>query len=752
MSVITQKLADLLQTVQRPGDFYGHGKSALPVLRLAVDGVGVLGLPIPSVQAQSLIAQATSAPYGRGTETILDQNVRKCWQIPASAVHTDDIRWQSILTSIVHQAANQLGVEGEVIAELYKMLVYETGGFFSEHRDTEKAPGMFGTLVISLPSEYQGGNLVIRHEGREITVNLASDNLADASWVAFYADCQHELLPIISGYRVALVYNLIRRNGVVPKVPDYRSDIENAAKQLRNWTVTDPDLIKLVYPLSHKYSLAELGFSRLKGQDAAAATVLRSAGKNAGCELRLAIVSIHETGSAEPQWDNWGRGRRYRETTYSDVEYEVIDVMERRQLLTDWRSLNDRGDDLEENRGEIAYKDEELSPPHVLDHSKPDEDELHEATGNEGATFERTYRRAALILWPKAYELKVIRQGGIKATLAAIVRMAAIPNQVEQAESLASLLISDWPRPNEDAHQRWDSYGPNRAPVIEALSLLPSPKYLTHFLLEVVARGAFDSEDTPALVAGLKKIHEQEASTVLSGIAEHRGSMVLDAVAHLLREVSPILRPAVIAPALRALIGHLPQAKVAHDWNGTLYQEMSSALAEMLGTARAIQDPKLGEQIVEKILSDPKHWPIDAVVLPAALSLRKISVPGLDLLKKACLDHLKKRISLPLEPPRDASRSVHGLTCSQSECKSLREFLLDPKEVQWRLRAVADVRGHVESHIKFGNLDLDFTTEKKGSPHTLVCTKNQHSYDVRVKQRSKDLSNLAALNESVAVK
>lgn len=33
---------------------------------------------------------------------------------------------------------------------------YEEGGFFQEHRDTEKENGMFATLVIILPSEFEG--------------------------------------------------------------------------------------------------------------------------------------------------------------------------------------------------------------------------------------------------------------------------------------------------------------------------------------------------------------------------------------------------------------------------------------------------------------------------------------------------------------------------------------------------------------------------------------------------------------------
>ena len=41
--------------------------------------------------------------------------------------------------------------------------------------------------------------------------------------------------------------------------------------------------------------------------------------------------------------------------------------------------------------------------------------------------------------------------------------------------------------------------------------------------------------------------------------------------------------------------------------------------------------------------------------------------------------------------------------------------------------------------------DLDLTTERRGSPHTLVATKNQASYERRSKQRRQDLEHVSAL-------
>src|SRR5262245_10113977 len=56
---------------------------------------------------------------------------------------------------------------------------------------------------------------------------------------------------------------------------------------------------KVIYPLEHAYSPAELEFGKLTGVDAAVAALLKSATPQADCDLHLAVLSIGESGSAE---------------------------------------------------------------------------------------------------------------------------------------------------------------------------------------------------------------------------------------------------------------------------------------------------------------------------------------------------------------------------------------------------------------------------------------------------------------------
>ena len=77
----------------------------------------------------------------------------------------------------IHEAAESLGVKPHrVKSELYKLLVYEPGGFFKPHRDTEKADGMFATLVVQLPSSFTGGTFVVSHGNATQSSPLISDD------------------------------------------------------------------------------------------------------------------------------------------------------------------------------------------------------------------------------------------------------------------------------------------------------------------------------------------------------------------------------------------------------------------------------------------------------------------------------------------------------------------------------------------------------------------------------------------------
>ena len=263
--------------------------------------------------------------------------------------------------NIVADVALGLGVSGPLAADFYKLLVYDAGSFFVDHRDTEKIPGMFATMVLVLPSTHGGGELVVKHAGREAALDLHPEDPSEIGFAGFYADCVHEVRPVTTGFRLTLVYNLRFVDRSRPlKAPDYRVEQARVAEALRNWASAEDEPDKLILPLEHAYTPAELSFGALKGADAGVASVLIKAAAEGDCDLHLALVSIEESGSAE-HTGYYGRRRRGRDE--EDEEFEVAEVFDRALILSEWR----RPDDGEAGFDDIPFAEDELCPHDAFD-------------------------------------------------------------------------------------------------------------------------------------------------------------------------------------------------------------------------------------------------------------------------------------------------------------------------------------------------------------------------------------------------
>jgi hypothetical protein len=114
-------------------------------------------------------------------------------------------------------------------------------------------------------------------------------------------------------------------------------------------------------------------------------------------------------------------------------------------------------------------------------------------------------------------------------------------------------------------------------------------------------------------------------------------------------------------------------------------------------------------------------------------------------LRAACLAHLRARAAEPLAPPADWRRAG-SIACHCEHCRELSRYLVDPAQQVWILRASEAFRAHVEEAIRKAGADVDTRTDPRGRPYSLVCTKNQATYERRAKQREQDLKDIALLD------
>ncbi|CAK0766979.1 2OG-Fe(II) oxygenase [Gammaproteobacteria bacterium] len=792
-----QSLIKILRTVRRPGEFYTTGSVDFFMPRIEVEGIGPLSLPLPAVQAEQLITLAEPAPYGRGEDTLVDTNVRRTWQVDAGRVRIEGRNWAQTLENIVARSAAGLGVDDPVVAEFYKLLVYDAGSFFVSHRDTEKSPGMFATLVIVLPSIYTGGELIVRHRDHEVRLDLYRSEPSEAAFAAFYADCVHEVLPITSGCRLTLIYNLVRKGKTqLLEPPRYDSQLKQATALLRRWVEERRDTIdkdhrenasadtikndlseedleeddnvidedrpaeKLIYILEHAYTPVELSFASLKGADAAVAPVLVEAARAANCELYLALATIAENGNAEHVYNSRSQSRWHHSYDEDDEENEendaenftVDEVIEREEQLSEWCHPDDSRLEI----GALPFHESELCPTDAFQGSKPCELHFHEATGNEGASFERTYRRAALVLWPRERNLAVINQGGLRVTIpylnALTTKWVATGKTQEsiawhRAHVLAGYMLRDWPRP-PSYHSYWQSPTPSHAAsMLDILVRLDDTASIDAFLSQISATGVYDGSENKEITRAIARLPPQRAAKLIERIIATNATHYLKACGNLLALCAAEDSSIDFQPAAAAFIASLPGDPARAP--KTAWRQSSSptvapeVIADLLITLGRINVTVLANRTVEHLLAWPKTFSIDDVLIPVALRLMKTSVTrsltATLRLRAIALDHLRRRIAEPLEPPRDWARA-NSLSCKCRHCVELARFLADPESRSWNFKAAESDRGHVQGVIQHHACDLNCTTERRGRPYTLQCVKNQASYERRVQQREKDIT------------
>lgn len=770
MSSITTDLAELLSTIKRPGNFYAAGTTEIFAPQLEVVGVGPISLPLLPAQVEQLVAVAEQAPYGRGEETLVDPDVRRTWQINADKIRLKGRHWSQTLESIVSLAVEGLGVIDTVNAELYKLLVYEEGCFFVDHRDTEKAPGMFATLVIVLPSLYTGGELLVRHRDREARLDLCCSDPSEVSFAAFYADCVHEILPITSGCRLTLVYNLLRSGkGKLPEPPSYESEQTRVVNLLQQWVAgkklpEDDTPEKLIYPLEHAYTPAALAFDALKGADAAVAEVLVGAAKEAECDLHLALVSIEESGAAENNDDYYGsrRGRRWgswdEDEDEDDGDYEVGEVYDRSATLSEWR----RPDGTPTDMGSSPFEEKELCPPDAFDGLEPDELHFQEATGNAGASFDRTYQRAGLILWPSARRLAVLNQTGLSVTLPYLSELTQYwvedgedPESPlwQEAHELAGHMLRTWPQ------NGWrNPYLNQTSQMLSLLNQLWDVTSIDSFLSNLSATGSYDKSDNEALVQAAYLLSPERTAElmerIIAGNVEKALSGCCDLLARAMELAQDLDCTADLIPAATLLVEALPgdpnQGAIAPWYRRTLVEP--DCIVNLLSALEPLGTP-LADQSVSHMLAWPLTYDFDTVLVPAVLVLTAQPEiqenTAFQRLRAACLDHLRARIAEPLAPPQDWTRDG-TLRCKCDHCRELSLFLAAPDRQIWAFKAVEALRGHVENSIRQSNCDLEFKTDRNGRPYRLICTKNQASYERRAQQRRQDLQHLAQIEEPLS--
>jgi len=298
---------------------------------------------------------------------------------------------------LVPLIGTEFAIKSPIVASLYKLLLYKEDSFFKLHRDSEKEPGMFATVVVQLPSKYTGGELVVHHDNKLKTFDFSSTSnpVAEFStfFTAFYCDCLHEIRPLTSGIRVCLIYNLclIGENAPPVTAPTSSSAESKLGALIREWKRMEAKKpSKIIYALTHKYTQKNLSFENLKSKDKGLAMMLKQLSTEHEMTVLLAILKKTSSGN-ECGYDE-------------DFDSEDPDSnCEREYELSNFRlvasSSSVSSSIYEKIKALDVDPDSEVIPENCWSSIEPYNKETEE-TGNAGVQVSLFYRHAALVIWP----------------------------------------------------------------------------------------------------------------------------------------------------------------------------------------------------------------------------------------------------------------------------------------------------------------------------------------------------------------
>jgi hypothetical protein len=256
---------------------------------IAVEGIGRLGFPIVDVEAIKAISTMVPSKDDEGSTGV--------WEIDARQVHLPDCEeWDQCLAGILQKVEvccpRELAkLRLDIRMDFKGVRLYENSDPFIPKLNEEDESGICGTVILQLPSKFEGGHMVVESSQRRA---LLLDGLADwedkLGFVAFNIASRPTFHPVTSGVRVCLEYALLPRKKVWPPTHWINVGTESKLQSVVNdWTTTKDSVSRLGYPLINQYTPESFSFDAIDGRDLIIVQTLL----NAKCSEGRPLFKVH---------------------------------------------------------------------------------------------------------------------------------------------------------------------------------------------------------------------------------------------------------------------------------------------------------------------------------------------------------------------------------------------------------------------------------------------------------------------------
>lgn len=727
MSSFKEEILNCLSSIHGEGSFISHHVAQFQFPGLVVKGVGEISYPINEVQIKELIQKANKAPFGKGSKTIIDTNVRSAWEIDASELSFTEGGWNKFLKKVTDKIKPDMGLEDySISASLYKMLIYEEGDFFLPHKDSEKEKGMFGTLIIGLPARHTGGELFVRFDGKEKTIDFSEDTSNfKIPYVAFYADCEHEIKPLTSGYRICLIYNLVQHKAAkMIKLEPLEEHVKKLAEILTQASDEEENLMKIIL-LGHQYTPENYSMDALKLNDRGKAEALIRATDRAGYYAKMCLVTSYKSGLPE------GGGYYYNDDVDEDAEME--EVYDESLSIEHW--MDDGIPSLE-----IQFEEDDLIASFQLDEDEPIVKEAEGYMGNYGPDLMHWYHYGAVLLWPKKRQTDLMPKQDTETKLKWLAYYNEQENLSEDEIAAAEfIMVSDL---NTEHYKK-----PDYTAIVGWLIKRNDKKYFADTGSKLLQK-YFTKMDTSKLVNLAETYSTTFATTIDELVTHHLEKPVFEHYLSLLNLLThhPELNKWAIEqiktiPTLLSVL-----IEKGNNGKSVIKKETWITLLEL---EKAFPQNQTWVTEMTKLITTHKQRNYFNDVLVAEIMTSKQKTALALSLMKVCEEDLQRRVNNKPRYPENWTRALPDTISDAKQWAILASFLQSPTEMVFDFKKNQSERSMLENAILSVRIDLKTETIRKGSPHTLRITKTLADYQRQLQEWEEDVELLGKVKKEM---
>ncbi len=714
MKNLSTQIIDCLQDMKGSGKFASVGAVPFVLPGLSIDKNEEINFPISQSQAKKLIKFAEQAPFGMGSETIVDTSVRNTWEIDAKHIKFNNPQWTNSLDDVLGEVKQELGLTGYSIqANLYKLLIYEKGGFFLSHKDSEKEKGMFGTLIIDLPSKFTGGELNITFENEIVTADFAKANPYNINFAAFYADCNHEVEKVTSGYRVCLVYNLIqKKNNSKIKLSSVKKHAEELAEIINNNKSDKPYIVLL----EHQYTPTNFSYENLKLDDRLKSEVLLKAAEKLGFYSKLCLVTSYKGGT--PYYDG-----------YSDEpDDEMDEVFDESLGIEHWVESK------VPNLNNLHFEEKDLISTFEIEEDEPIVKEVTDYMGNYGPEVYYWYHYGAVVIWSPEVNAALLKEQNIETNLDWINYFIVSGEYSNSEKKAVNEFIT-----KGIANSRYYK------------------KVKFNALIDWVIR-----QKSENLILDLNK------QTVQTYFIDTEANKLFDFFEYLPNDsknkwLDKVLDEASIEIAEKfiALINIVPTNE---KWSASKLkwiEKLPVLIEKSYNESKKSVGKTTFENLfnLEKQLDLKEDWPEQMAkslfcnatrktvhkIVEQQLLKTKNSSELRTKIKDLCVEFLKKQVENKPLPPENWTRELPDTKGYKQTINLLKEFMASPTQQVFDYKQLLARRRAMEEAVRSVKIDVKMETIRKGSPHTLRITKTKASYENKFNKWKEDVTLLEKL-------